>query len=199
VSGIERERSSGSRKPANADEVGAAGAQRGGVFGAERSSQGIRRAESADSAAVAAILREAAAWLDERGETLWRTGELEDERIAREVEAGLFWLACSDGEPAGVVRFQLDDAVMWPDAAEGCAAYVHRLAVRRRFAGGGISRALLDFARERARALGRGLLRLDCEADRPRLRAVYERYGFSYHSDFRAGPYRVARYELSSG
>jgi hypothetical protein len=51
----------------------------------------------------------------------------------------------------------------------------------------------------RARELGRPLLRLDCEAARPRLRAIYERFGFSHHSDFSAGPYRVARYELRVG
>jgi GNAT superfamily N-acetyltransferase len=156
----------------------------------------IRQAAPGDAAAVAAVLREAAAWLDSRGETLWRMDELAGDRIASEVESGLFWLARVDGEPAGVVRFQLDDPVMWPDAEAGAAAYVHRLAVRRRFGGAGVSRALLDFARERTRELGRSVLRLDCEADRPRLRALYERYGFAYHSDFRSGPYRVARYEL---
>ncbi|MEH2214010.1 MAG: hypothetical protein V7K84_25930, partial [Nostoc sp.] len=38
-------------------------------------------------------------------------------------------------------------------------------------------------------------LRLDCDASRPRLRAVYERFGFRHHSDKQVGAYFVSRYE----
>jgi hypothetical protein len=43
--------------------------------------------------------------------------------------------------------------------------------------------------------LGRRYLRLDCEASRTRLRAVYERIGFRFHSDKQVGSYFIARYE----
>ena len=86
-----------------------------------------------------------------------------------------------------------------PDVPQTESAFVHRLAVRRRFAGGGISSALLDWAVERARLLGRDYLRLDCEASRPRLRAFYERFGFRHHSDREVGPYYVSRYEYKVG
>ena len=43
---------------------------------------------------------------------------------------------------------------------------------------------------------GRHFLRLDCEASRPRLRAVYERSGFQHHSDRQVGPSYVSRYQL---
>jgi GNAT superfamily N-acetyltransferase len=75
------------------------------------------------------------------------------------------------------------------------SAYVHRLAVKREFAGGGVSTALLRWAAERARSLGKKYLRLDCEASRPKLRAVYERFGFRHHSDRQVEPYFVSRYE----
>jgi GNAT superfamily N-acetyltransferase len=156
----------------------------------------VRQARETDAATVAAILQEAASWLAARGEAMWRMNELAPESIAAEVAGGLFWIAARGEDAAGVVRFQLDDVLMWPDARPGEAGYVHRLAVRRSFSGGGVSRALLDMAADQTRALGRELLRLDCEAGRPRLRAVYERYGFAHHSDFRVGPYLVARYEL---
>jgi GNAT superfamily N-acetyltransferase len=107
----------------------------------------------------------------------------------------LFAIACSEGEAAGVMKFQLEDPLFWPDEPRGVAAYIHRLAVRRRFAGGGLSRALMSWAVEEARRRGRRALRLDCEIDRARLRAVYERFGFRHHSDRAVGPYRVARYE----
>lgn len=75
------------------------------------------------------------------------------------------------------------------------SAFVHRRAVRRRFAGGEISSTLIRWAITRTHTLGRRYLRLDCEASRPRLRAVYERFGFRFHSDKQVGPYFVARYE----
>jgi len=155
----------------------------------------IRQATRSDTEKVAEILCEAARWLDESGMAMWRGDELSPSRIAAEVEAGLFFIAECDGEAAGVVKFQLEDGVFWPDVPEGESAFVHRLAVRRQFAGGRISSALLSWAVDRARSLRKAYLRLDCEASRRKLRAVYERFGFVHHSDRQVGPYFVSRYE----
>ena len=70
-----------------------------------------------------------------------------------------------------------------------------RCEFHRRFAGRGISSALLSWAVERARSLRKGYLRLDCEASRPKLCAVYESFGFLHHSDRQVGPYFVSRYQ----
>ena len=155
----------------------------------------IRQANPGDAETVAGILLEAARWLRESGMPLWEAGELDEGSIHADVNQGLYLLAERSGEPAGIVKFQLDDPVFWPDMPGNDSAYVHRLAVRRSFAGAGLSAALLGSAAERARAQGRRFLRLDCPASRPRLRAVYERFGFRHHSDRRVGPYFVARYE----
>jgi len=155
----------------------------------------IRQATPQDAEVVSDILKEAARWLEQAGMPLWRQDELEPTRIATDVGAGLFFLGEYSGDPAGTMKFQLDDPIFWPDAYQEEAAYVHRLAVRRRYAGAGLSTALLRWAVERTRALGRRYLRLDCDAARPRLRAIYERFGFRYHSDRQVGPYLVSRYE----
>jgi len=157
----------------------------------------IRQATPPDVGVVVDILGEAPRCLELAGMPMWKGLELEPAQIASDVEAGLFYLAERSGDPAATVRYQLEDPVFWPDARLGDAAYVHRLAVRRRYAGTGLSAALLRWAAERTRTLGRGYLRLDCEASRPRLREVYESVGFRYHSDRRVGPYFVSRYELA--
>ncbi len=126
---------------------------------------------------------------------LWREGELEPARIAEDVAAGLFFLAEYSHDPAGTFKFQLEDPAFWPDVSHENAAYVHRLAVRRRYAGGGLSTRLLRWAADRTLALGRRFLRLDFEASRPRLREIYERFGFQHHSDAQVGAYLVSRYE----
>lgn len=155
----------------------------------------IRQATPQDIDVVSDILREAAAWLEQSGMPLWRQDELQPDSIAAEVHSGLFFLGECDGEAAGTVRFQLEDKLFWPDVPQNDSAFIHRLAVRRRFAGGEISSALILWAISRTHALGRRYLRLDCEASRPRLQAIYDRMGFRFHSNRQVGSYYVARYE----
>jgi GNAT superfamily N-acetyltransferase len=156
----------------------------------------IRQATRQDLDLIAGILHEAARWLERNGMAMWRDDELDLSRTAAaDVAAGLFFIAECDGEAAGVVKFQLEDRQFWPDVPQGESAFIHRLAIRRRFAGGKISSALLTWAIKRTHSLERDYLRLDCEASRPKLRAVYERFGFAHHSDRQVGPYFVSRYE----
>lgn len=155
----------------------------------------IRRAAHNDVEEVASVLREAAQWLEQNKMAMWKTDELVSSRIADDIDAGLFFIAECNGKMAGIVKFQLVDNLFWPDVVQAESAFVHRLAIRRRFAGSGISSALLNWAVERTRSLGRNYLRLDCDASRPKLRAVYEKFGFIHHSDRQVGPYFVSRYE----
>jgi GNAT superfamily N-acetyltransferase len=158
----------------------------------------IRQATAADVAIVDQMIREAAAWVDALGAVMWEDGELDAARIRREVTTGMFFLAMVDGHVAGAIRFQLEDQRFWPDRPGGEAAFVHRLVVRRAFKGLGVAKALLEWAVGHARAQGRRLLRLDCDADRPKLRALYESCGFRLHSYRQVGPYYVSRYEVET-
>lgn len=144
---------------------------------------------------VSAILLEAAAWLAASGRAMWKAHELAPDAIRDDVARGCFFLAWQGAEAAATVRLTHHDPLFWPEAVPGEALYVHRLAVRRAFAGGAATRALLACCAERARANAARFLRLDCAADRPSLRAVYERAGFRYHSEQRVGPFVMARYE----
>ena len=145
---------------------------------------------------VEEILVEASAWVDSLGVVMWDEGELDATRIAAETAAGQFVLAEIDDDAAGVIRFQLEDLLFWPDlASPEESAFVHRLAVRRRYKGQGVSDALLAWSIDRARSLGKRYLRLDCDESRPKLRTLYERCGFRLHSFRQVGAYYVARYE----
>ena len=127
---------------------------------------------------------------------LWRHDELDIALVNDDVNTALFWIAEVGGEPAGVMRLQRTDPDFWPDVPEGESAFLHRIAVRRRFAGSGISSVLRRFACDHARALGLKYVRLDCEASRPALKKIYEQFGFTYRDDRQVGPYLVSRYEL---
>ena len=155
----------------------------------------VRLAAPPDAAAIGSLLHGAEAWLRSRGVPMWLPEELGEESLLRDVAAGMHYVAEASGEVVGTLRFQLDDPEFWPDRPAGEAAYVHRLAVRRDHARTGVGAALLDWAAERAGHLGLPRLRLDCDHDRPRLRAFYERNGFRFHSERQVGPFLVARYE----
>jgi GNAT superfamily N-acetyltransferase len=166
----------------------------------------IRQASVQETDIIIDVLGEAAHWLEERDIPLWDEDELAPEQIASDVAKGLYFIADCLGNTAGVMRFQDEDALFWPEALENeaayihrLAAYIHRLAVRRKHAGTGVSTALLRWAVERARSLGLQYLRLDCDASRPRLRAIYEAFGFHHRDDKQVGPYFVSRYELDVG
>ena len=159
----------------------------------------IRRAGPPDAGAIEALLREAAQWVDALGVVMCEEGELDRARIDAEVEAGQFVVAEIGAEIAGAVRFQLDDPLFWPDLPPGRSAFVHRLVVGRAFKGRGIAQALLAWAVDQTRRDGRDALRLDCDADRMKLRALYEAFGFRLHSYRQVGPYYVSRYEYFVG
>lgn len=157
----------------------------------------IRQASSEDTLAVSRVLCDAASWLEKRGMPLWSKSELVPSAIRPDVALGLYYLAFQNGSAVGAFRYQLNDGVHWPDAAPDEASYIHRLAVMRSCSGQSLAPHLLRFAAALAKSHSRPYLRLDCDSARPKLRAVYERFGFVHHSDFQAGSYHVARYQLS--
>ncbi len=156
----------------------------------------IEQALPAEAATVAAVLTEAAQWLAEAGRPLWSATDIGLDTVRRGTDAGRYFIARQDGDVAGVVRLDLEDPYFWPEVEAGSSLFVHKLAVRRAHAGQGVATALLAFAREHAGSLGRPCLRLDCVADRAPLRALYERFGFSLHSEIRKGERSFARYAL---
>jgi|SRR5688572_25486564 len=156
----------------------------------------IRQATTEDAPVIEEMLHEAAQWVDALGVIMWEEGELDSGRIAREVAAEQFFIADASGVPAGAIRFQLADFLFWPDLAQDDSAFVHRLVVRRAFKGQGVSVALLQWSAARAQSLGKRFLRLDCDAQRTKLRALYEQCGFELHSYRQVGAYYVARYVL---
>jgi GNAT superfamily N-acetyltransferase len=155
----------------------------------------VRQATLNDLSTVASILSEAAFWLKQQNMTLWEENEISTKSICQDIELGLFYIAFYEDIAAGVVKFQTEDLVFWSDIPQENSAFIHRLAVRRSFAGGSVSTALMQWAVEQSQDLGKHFLRLDCAADRSRLRIVYENFGFHHHSDQQVGPYFVARYE----
>jgi GNAT superfamily N-acetyltransferase len=157
----------------------------------------IIQANASDVASVSTLLQEVAMWLSAQGQEMWQLSELTASKIFDDVEAGHFYLACEGDELQGTIKILLEDPLFWPEIEHGSSLYVHRLAVRRRWAGHGVATSLLNFAVSLGKDLGRSYLRLDCAADRMALRAVYENFGFKFHSYQQVGSWYLARYEMA--
>ncbi len=146
-------------------------------------------------AEVSKVLQEAAIWLENKGIKMWEADELNPNDIENQVKTGMFWLAKVDCEIAGCIRFQTEDLEYWDDVPHLDSAFVHRVAVRRKFSGQGIAIAMLDWAKVRAKSLNKRYLRLDCD-QREKLIKFYESQGFVFHSEKIRSPYTVNRYQF---
>jgi GNAT superfamily N-acetyltransferase len=157
----------------------------------------VRQASIADAAIIHRLLLEASAWVDALGPVMWEDGEVDFDVLNGEVAAGQFYVADVGTQAVGAVRFQTEDRLFWPDIPQESSAFVHRLVVSRAHKGTGVSTALLRWAAGHASLLGKTWLRLDCDDNRPKLKALYEAFGFRLHSYRQVGPYYVARYEYA--
>ena len=154
-------------------------------------------ATSDEAPAVSAVLQEAARWITTWRSQLWDPALLGEDFVAPFIARGEMLALRIAGEIAGVMILELEDPLFWPDRPPGEAAYVHKLAVRRAYAGQGLAAALLDHGADLTRLRGRDRLRLDCHPD---LASYYAGLGFRpiderivRHPE--AGEIRVARME----
>jgi ribosomal protein S18 acetylase RimI-like enzyme len=141
------------------------------------------------------IWREAAQWLLDRGLPLWQPSIFDECFVDDSLALGPIVGASIAGGLAGVALLHWTDDVWWPDRPAGEAGYVHKIAVARAFAGRGVVTALIGECERRTREHGRSRIRLDTAADRPVLRALYERHGFAAVDLRYAASFHGVRYE----
>jgi GNAT superfamily N-acetyltransferase len=134
-------------------------------------------ATAEDVPEIVAVLTEASARMAAKHNPLWQASVLTEAFVTPRVERAEFIVARRGGEIAGVCTLTRSDPEFWPEDPVGQAAYLHKLGIRRRFAGGGVTARLVEHCLGLARVWGCAALRLDCH---PTLRGLYERLGFSY-------------------
>jgi ribosomal protein S18 acetylase RimI-like enzyme len=155
-------------------------------------------ATTVDVGSILLVLGDAQRWLTAQGIEQW-TLPFDEGWVREKIAAGEFWLADIGGSPVAVVRLLWEDPLFWGTRDQGDAAYIHTLAVHRKFAGRGIGSEILRWAEEQARGRGRRFLRLDCESDNARLRQYYRRQGFASLGESRVGPATVTLLEKQIG
>ncbi len=139
----------------------------------------FRRATPADHDLVFDTWADAGRWLfDVKGITEQWSREPTEQEVRQGTGGGELYLAFRAGEQVGVVRLTDRVDALWEERP-GKALYLHELAIRRKFSGQGLGRAILQWAEEMARQAGKELLRLDCMDENPGLKQYYLDAGFS--------------------
>ncbi|MBZ9712769.1 GNAT family N-acetyltransferase [Deinococcus multiflagellatus] len=152
-----------------------------------------------DLQAAAGVLQASAAQLEAQGQALWPLASLTPERLARHYPAGGWQVAWRAGQAVGTYCLLDRDPPFWPDDPPGEALYLHKLAVHPAAQGSGLSTLLLADARARTQAAGRPWLKLDTAANRPALRALYERAGFVPCGEREVFGFRVVLFRQPTG
>jgi ribosomal protein S18 acetylase RimI-like enzyme len=125
---------------------------------------------------VRAAYSDARATQRAQGASLWPV--FSDESIVAQIASGqLFGVMAADAL-VGVFTVAYEDAAIWGQRERGAHVYLHRIARVSSYAGRGLMDAVLEWARDHCRALGREGIRMDTWATNERLIALYVRYGF---------------------
>jgi GNAT superfamily N-acetyltransferase len=157
----------------------------------------VRRIEVGEFDAVIEVYAQTAAWLTSMGIEQWDDPPHPKfvEHIRREIEIGnVYGMRLSvTGELVGVMRFEWEPGVMWPN--DYAAGYVYSLAIRPAHHGKTMGEAMLQWAEDHVRRMGRKLIRLDCVAHNDKLRAYYLRLGYNFCGIGQAGGDDFALFE----
>lgn len=125
------------------------------------------------------IIREVAAWGRANGFRVWKDEWLtREELVTREAPEEDFCVGLVDAKPACCMILQWVDTEYWPEAPKYEAGYLHKVCVRRAYAGKGLVSRMVDCAKNEAKARGARFLRLDTGWEMTKVRALYEAIGF---------------------
>ena len=153
----------------------------------------IRLARPADVSAVAAILDDATAFVRTLGFEQWPVPFPQEELEGRIAHDELY-LVEVDGRIVGTFTLLWDDPFFWGERPPD-AAYLHKVAVLREFAGRGIGAGAIEWIDDHVANRGREFIRLDCQRDIPGIRRYYERLGFELKGEKTRKHFAWALYE----
>lgn len=130
------------------------------------------------------------------GRPMWPVESLSTERLERQYPGAQGHLGWLKRQAVATMILMDRDHDFWPGDPGGEALYLHKLTVHPDWQGQQLGAQMVRAAAGHARAAGRSWLRLDTAADRPKLRALYEKLGFVCVREGRVHDWPAAWYEL---
>jgi ribosomal protein S18 acetylase RimI-like enzyme len=124
------------------------------------------------------IMNEVAKWCIESDLNMWKLEVLTREKLIKNITEENFCIGKINGEAAASMILQWYDPYFWPNLKENESGFIHKLCVRRKFAGMNLSKKMIDYAMNECRKKGISYLRLDTDGDNSKLCELYEGLGF---------------------
>ncbi|WP_052343530.1 GNAT family N-acetyltransferase [Bacillus massiliigorillae] len=155
----------------------------------------IRGINASELNTFSSILIEATEWVNSTGQELWDINDITNEGLLKSYTIEEMYLACINNEEAATVILQEEDHIYWPHEKNSDSLYLHKLAIRRKFAKTGLSEQVLSWAKSEAKHHNKQYLRLDCLANRSKLCHFYEAQGFKKIKQEEINHHLVAFYE----
>ena len=140
----------------------------------------VRQIEEEELSEFSALLQEVVQWLHATGKPLWSEKCVSPEELLKTYSLDELYLGFEANEPIATMALRKEDPRFWPNANAGEALYLHKLSVKRAFAGKGFADEMVKWAANHVASIGRSYLRLDCDCSRLKLRSFYERLGFEF-------------------
>ncbi|OPJ57911.1 GNAT family N-acetyltransferase [Clostridium oryzae] len=141
----------------------------------------IKQADENDIPTIEGILIDVVIWMKKNKlQNQWNEDNIKWNFLSKDYQINDFYIDYQNGVPAGCIAITDLDQKYWPKIPHGKSLYIHKLAVKREFAGKGISKELINFAKNLSLKNGINSLRLDCNLQRNKLRRLYENEDFIY-------------------
>ena len=144
------------------------------------------------------IMKEVAMWGRNKGFRVWRDEWLtKKELITIDAQPENFYIGKMDGVAVCAFILQRRDSEYWADAQDE-AVYLHKLCVRREFAGKNMTRFIIEAIKQLCKKEGIRYIRLDTALDEKIVRKIYLKLGFKIVDiiDYPNGR-SIALYELN--
>ncbi len=125
-----------------------------------------------------AVVREVGQWLVDAGREMWQVDTLTAENLFDEYTRDNCYVLYVDEVAAATFILQWKDPLYFAAVPDNTAGFIHKLAIRRQFAGMSLFAPILEFCRQECLKRDIHQIQLETDATRPPLMRFYERYGF---------------------
>ena len=146
------------------------------------------------------IMREAAQWLINKGCPLWNLDDLTSEKMKNDDDEFIvMWN--KNGKSIATLLLNFEDRFFWSDIQTGSSGFIHKVSIRREYAGKSLAKNIIEYAIQECKQRGIKSIRLDCDSQRKSLCDFYEGIGFSFKEvktlNTRQGEFSAALYEMN--
>ena len=132
---------------------------------------------SGDKVEAAMIMREAAQWLMDSDRPMWDIDDFTPDNLANSPDE--FYVLWGENESIAAMTLTFEDKVFWPQIPPNSSGFIHKLSVRRKYAGNGYAEMMIEHAKKVCLAKRINYLRLDCQSHREGLLKLYNSCGFT--------------------